>query len=240
MLSILPCGFCSCVPFSSYHCHWHGGILAFASTIPPGSWCVTTATHSLYHVPFCHLWNHFHLFSFVATEKMQPPPRVQLVFDFSLLLLLAGDVSLNPGPGVCGFHLGTVNARAMQDKVPALSDLVPSKSIDLLGITETWLTMKETSADLADMTPRVSPSFTNLEHNREGEEWACSCHQPIHLQQSVFQSKQVSRQYLANLNVVSYALLSSISITHLVLLPLSSVSYKIFCLTYLHSLMIWL
>ena len=70
-----------------------------------------------------------------------------------MLLLLAGDVSLNPGPGVCGLCLGTVNACFMQDKAPTLSDLVSSKSIDLLGITETRLTTKETSADLADMTP---------------------------------------------------------------------------------------
>ena len=71
---------------------------------------------------------------------MRPAPRVQLDFDFSVLLLLTGDVSLMPGPGVCGLRLGTVNARSMQDKAPALSDLVASKSIDLLDITETWLT----------------------------------------------------------------------------------------------------
>ena len=73
---------------------------------------------------------------------MRPPPRVQLDFEFSLLLLLAGDVSLNPGPGVCGLRLETVKAHSMQDKAPALSDLVARKSIDLLGITETWLTTK--------------------------------------------------------------------------------------------------
>ena len=68
---------------------------------------------------------------------MQPSPRVQLDFEFSSLLLLAADVSLNPGPGVRGLRFGTVNARSIWDKVPALSDLVASKSIDLLGITET-------------------------------------------------------------------------------------------------------
>ena len=83
---------------------------------------------------------------------MFPPPSVQLDFEFSLLLLLAGDASFNPGPGVRGFRLGTINARSMRDKVPALSDLVSSNSIYLLGITETWLTTKETYADLADMT----------------------------------------------------------------------------------------
>ena len=84
---------------------------------------------------------------------MRPPPRVQLDFDFSLLLLLPGDASLNPAQDVRGLRLGTVNSGSMQDKVSALSELVASKSIDLLGITETWLTTKETSADLADMTP---------------------------------------------------------------------------------------
>ena len=84
---------------------------------------------------------------------MRPPPRVQLDIEFSLLLLLAGDVSLNPGPGVRGLRLETVNARSMRNKAPALSDLVASKSIDLIGITETWLTTKETSGDLADITP---------------------------------------------------------------------------------------
>ena len=85
-------------------------------------------------------------------RKIRLPPWVQLDFEFSLLLLLAGDVSLNPGPGGRGLRLGTVNARSMRDKAPALSDLVASKIIDL-GFTETWLTTKETSADLADMTP---------------------------------------------------------------------------------------
>ena len=79
---------------------------------------------------------------------MRPPPQVQLDFAFSLLLLLAGDVSLNRGP-----LLGTVDARSIQDKAPALSNLVTSNGIDLLGITETLLTTKETSADLAEMTP---------------------------------------------------------------------------------------
>ena len=87
-------------------------------------------------------------------RKMWPPPRVQVDFDFSLLLLLAGDVSLSPGPSERGLRLGSVNAHSMRDKVPVLSDLVTSKSIDLLGITETWLTTEETSADLAKMTPQ--------------------------------------------------------------------------------------
>ena len=87
-------------------------------------------------------------------RKMWPPPRVQLDFDFSLLFLPTGDVSLNPGPSVRGLRLRTVNARSMWEKAPALSNLVTSKGIDLLGITETWLTTEETSTDHAGITPQ--------------------------------------------------------------------------------------
>ena len=56
----------------------------------------------------------------------------------------------------------------MMDKAPALSDFVASKSIDLLGITETWLTTKETSADLADMTPEGFSFFHKPRTRRRG------------------------------------------------------------------------
>ena len=92
VLSILPCGFCSCVPFSPYHCHWHGGILGFTSIIPPGSWCVTTTTHSLYHVPFRHFWNQFHLFSFVATDKCGHHPGSSLILCPFLSIIVTGMV----------------------------------------------------------------------------------------------------------------------------------------------------
>ena len=101
---------------------------------------------------------------------MRPPPRLQLDLDFSWLLLLAGDVNLNLGPGVRGLCFGNVNARSMRDKAFALSDLVVSKGIDLLGITETWLTTKETSADLADMTPDGFSFFQKPRTRRKGGE----------------------------------------------------------------------
>ena len=79
-------------------------------------------------------------------------------------------MSFNPDPGVCGLRLGTINARSMRDKVPALSDLVSSKSIYLLSIIETWLTTKETSADLADMTTEGFSFFHKPRTRRRGEE----------------------------------------------------------------------
>ena len=96
-----------------------------------------------------------------ANRKMRPPPRVKLNLGLSLLLLLAGDVSLNPGPERPNLRLGTVNARSMRDKAPVLSDFVVSKGIDLLGITETWLTTRETPGDLAEMTPHGFSFFSD-------------------------------------------------------------------------------
>ena len=85
-------------------------------------------------------------------------------------MLLAGDVSLNPCPVAPNFHIGTVNGHSMRDKVPALSDLVVSKGIDLLGITDTWLTIKETSSDLAEMTSPQGISFCQIPRvNKRGE-----------------------------------------------------------------------
>ena len=88
-----------------------------------------------------------------CNRKLLPLPRSKLGFRPSLLLLLAGDVAVNPGPVTRNLRIGTINTRSMRDKAPALSDLVVSKTLDILGITETWLSTNETTASLADITP---------------------------------------------------------------------------------------
>jgi hypothetical protein len=68
-------------------------------------------------------------------------------------------VAVNPGPVTVAEHnthnmrIATLNARSMRYKAPAISDFVFGKSLDIIGITETWLTSKETTAGLADITP---------------------------------------------------------------------------------------
>ena len=103
-----------------------------------------------------------------ANRRMRLPPRVKLNIGLSLLLLLAGGVSLDPGPVAPNLRLGTVNARSMRDKAPALSDLGVSRGIDLLGITETWLTIRQTSSDLAEMTPHGFSFFQIPRVNKRG------------------------------------------------------------------------
>ena len=45
-----------------------------------------------------------------------------------LLLLLGGDVSLNPGP----LTLGVLNARSIRNKGPILANIVASNGLDFL------------------------------------------------------------------------------------------------------------
>ena len=58
-----------------------------------------------------------------------------------LLLLLCGDVELNPGPKIESLSLGHINARSLniEDKFEEISLYVLEKKIQLFGISETWL-----------------------------------------------------------------------------------------------------
>ena len=212
------------------HCEWHVEILASVLTCYYHNMLAIShaLSPSLESIPSCFL---------CSNRKMWPPPQVQLDSTFLCSFCLQVMWVLIPTL-VFGLHLRTVNACFMWDNAPALSDLVTSNGIDLRGIAETWLTMMETSADLAEMTPLPPPpgplSFRNLEHSGEGEEWVCSFWLPINLQQSICQPKNVL-SLSGNFN----ASLSSTFIVHLVLLLLSPVSYKIYCPTYLQSPMIW-
>ena len=85
-------------------------------------------THSLNVLPALHT---------CQNRKLLPRPRTRPEFTVQLLLLLAGDVSVNPGP-THNLRAATVNARSMHAKGPVLSDLMVGKALDVLGITETW------------------------------------------------------------------------------------------------------
>ncbi len=69
----------------------------------------------------------------------------------SLLLLLSGDVSLNPGPVTDRVRMATINVQSLCNKAASFSDLVSSKKLDIIAVTETWLSPKETKAGLADV-----------------------------------------------------------------------------------------
>ena len=80
--------------------------------------------------------------------------HLDCLFRLSIILLLAGDVSINPGPTTCqNMRFATTDVRYVRHKSAALSDLMLSKHIDILALTETWLSASDTSACLADICP---------------------------------------------------------------------------------------
>jgi len=86
-----------------------------------------------------------------------------------LLLLLGGDVSVNPGPSTARPHppqitIGCYNARSAVNKAALLHDLINDRRIDLLALTETWVTSHTPRAVYADLAP---PGYAVLNVPRE-------------------------------------------------------------------------
>ena len=73
-----------------------------------------------------------------------------------LLLLLGGEVSLNPGP----FTLGVLNARSVKNKGPLLADMVASYDLHFLCLMETHKRPFDSDSFLRSITP---PDF-NFPH----------------------------------------------------------------------------
>ena len=80
-----------------------------------------------------------------------------------LLLLLGGDVSLNPGP----IALGVLNARLIRNKGPALPDTMAANDLDMLCLTETHARSSDTDGLLCSVTAlsddiQAAPSLATL------------------------------------------------------------------------------
>ena len=66
-----------------------------------------------------------------------------------LLLLMCGDVAMNPGPVM----LGSVNVRSIRNKGPLLSDTIASHAFDFLCLTETHICTTDSDSFLCSLTP---------------------------------------------------------------------------------------
>ena len=66
-----------------------------------------------------------------------------------LLLLMSGDVAMNPGPVM----LGSVNVRSIRNKGPLLSDTIASHAFDFLCLTETHIPTTDSDSFLHSLTP---------------------------------------------------------------------------------------
>ena len=72
---------------------------------------------------------------------------------WSIILILSGDISLNPGPSVRNIKACLLNARSLRNKTSAFSDFVWSNDLDMVGVTETWLRPSDTQGLIDEITP---------------------------------------------------------------------------------------
>ena len=86
-------------------------------------------------------------------RKLLPIPRCTPTLKLAILLLLAGDVSLNPGPIKRNIRLATTNVRSVRDKSAPLCDLLVSKKNNILAVTETWHRPCDTASCIAEISP---------------------------------------------------------------------------------------
>lgn len=95
---------------------------------------------------------------------MYPKPRN---FTLSLILLLAGDIHLNPGPVTLNFaNLNTRSVSSITNAInkPALlQDFITDQDIDIISLTETWLSIDSLPSTLNSLTP---PNFSIISNPR--------------------------------------------------------------------------
>ena len=87
-------------------------------------------------------------------RKLLPIPCSTPTFKLALILLLAGNVSLNPATVVMhNIRFATTNIRSIREKTASLTDLIISETIDILAVIETWLRPHDTASCIADISP---------------------------------------------------------------------------------------
>ena len=88
-------------------------------------------------------------------RKLLPLPPSRPSFKLDILLLLAGDVSLNTGPSGSNerIKIATMNVRSIKPKTAPFSEYATSKNLDIVAVTEAWLKHDETKSTIADISP---------------------------------------------------------------------------------------
>ena len=71
----------------------------------------------------------------------------------SFLLLIAGDVSTNPGPAPSQLKISSTNVQSLHNKSPYVESFVREGNVDCFLMTETWLRESDTESHLKELTP---------------------------------------------------------------------------------------
>ena len=95
---------------------------------------------------------------FLKPRRISTPLNIHFSSVVTLLVVLSGDINLNPGPDQIntGITLGTLNTRSLfaENRPGAITDLLHTHDIHILALSETWQNpTKTTPAELRDITP---------------------------------------------------------------------------------------
>ena len=101
----------------------------------------------------CHLLVNRRLLA-VTDRVYRPRPHCSPPAVLVALLLLLGGVESNPGPSVpSSSSMGLLNARSARHKAPLIHDVITNNRLDLLLLTETWITSDAPDAVKLDVAP---------------------------------------------------------------------------------------
>ena len=100
------------------------------------------------------------LFIYVRTHRVTFCEKAS--FRQLALVLLSGDVALNPGPLKFGF----ANCRSIRNKGPILCDEIQTGNFDVFGLTVTHIKALDTPSFLNELTPE---GFSLVHTNRESK-----------------------------------------------------------------------
>ena len=105
-------------------------------------------------------------------RKLLPLPPSRPSFKLAyFLLLLAVEVSLNPGPSGSNkrIKIAAMNVRSIKPKTATFSEYVTSKNMDIVAVTETWLKHDETKSTIADISPPGYSFFSRTSRRSAGK-----------------------------------------------------------------------
>src|SRR5208282_1965100 len=81
--------------------------------------------------------------SSVLCRRLVPHHNSHSHISFLCLILLSGDIEINPGPVASHFNLCTLNIQSLADHKSlhstALADLAEQQDLHLIALSETWL-----------------------------------------------------------------------------------------------------
>ena len=124
---------------------------SITSTLPQSINNYTTATRQYGHLQIIPL-------SFFLISSHQKSRCLYPKSYFLFLILLSGDIHLNPGP-TSQFNICTLNICSLTNQLhyTALADLAHTHNINLFALSETWVTPSTTISELSEATP---PEFS--------------------------------------------------------------------------------